>query len=114
MSYSLRTIPSFDRDAKRLAKRYRSLRDDLSRLARELQQDPLQGTDLGGGIRKIRLAIASKQSGKRGGARVIVHVELLAQTDGGAVCFLALYDKSDRSTISDNAIRQLLIEAGII
>ncbi len=37
MSYSLRTIPSFDRDAKRLAKRYRSLRDDLSRLARELQ-----------------------------------------------------------------------------
>lgn len=114
MSYRLRTIPSFDRDAKRLAKRYHSLRDDLSKLAHELQKNPMQGTDLGSGIRKIRLAIASKHSGKRGGARVIVHVELLAKTDNGTICFLALYDKSAQSNISDKTIRQLLIEAGII
>ena len=29
MSYKLRTIRSFDRDVKRLAKHYHSLRDDL-------------------------------------------------------------------------------------
>ena len=29
------------------------------------------------------------------------------------ICFLALYDKAEQSTISDKAIRQLLQEAGI-
>ena len=114
MNYNLRTIPSFDRDVKRLAKHYRSLRDDLRRLAVQLQEDPLQGADLGGGIRKIRLAIASKQSGKRAGARVIIHVELITGMHEGTICFLALYNKSTQSSISDKSIRELLKEADII
>ena len=114
MSYKLRTIRSFDRDVKRLARHYHSLRDDLRQLARQLLENPLQGADLGGGIRKIRLAITSKQSGKRGGARVIIHIELLTGMHEGTICFLALYDKSAQSSISDKIIRELLKEAGII
>lgn len=110
MSYKLRTIRSFDRDVKRLAKHYHSLRDDLRQLARQLLENPLQGADLGGGIRKIRLAVTSKQSG----ARVIIHIELLTGMREGTICFLALYDKSAQSSISDKIIRELLKEAGII
>ena len=110
MSYKLRTIRSFDRDVKRLAKHYHSLRDDLRLLAGQLLENPLQGADLGGGIRKIRLAITSK----RGGARVIIHIELLTGMHEGTICFLALYDKSAQSSISDKIIRELLKEAGII
>ena len=57
MSYQFRTIASFERDLKRLAKRYRSLQEDLLKLIHELQENPNIGVDLGHGIRKIRLAI---------------------------------------------------------
>ena len=114
MSYNFRTISSFERDLKRFAKRYHSLRDDVKELVKELQENPLMGTDLGHGIHKIRLAIKSKGSGKRGGARVIVHTDVIVVIREGTICFLALYDKSEQSTITDKAIKALLYEAGII
>jgi len=113
MSYQLRTISSFERDIKRLGKKYRSLRDDLLQLSRELQKNPFIGTNLGNGVHKIRMSIQSKGGGKRGGARVITHTDVVVGINEGTICFLALYDKAEQSTISDKAIRQLLQEAGI-
>ncbi len=43
MSYQIKTIPPFDKDFKRLHKRYRSLKDDLKQLMDELQKNPLIG-----------------------------------------------------------------------
>ena len=37
----------------------------------DLEQNPLLGTDLGDGLRKVRMKITSKGKGKSGGARVI-------------------------------------------
>lgn len=61
----------FIKQFRKLAKKYRSLGDDFKRLKSELEQNPSQGVDLGNGVRKIRMAIASKGKGQRGGARVI-------------------------------------------
>lgn len=47
MSYKIKTIPSFDKDFKRLYKRYRSLPDDIKQLVEDLQINPLMGVDLG-------------------------------------------------------------------
>ena len=47
MSYKIKTIPSFDKDFKRLYKRYRSLPDDIKQLVKDLQINPLMGVDLG-------------------------------------------------------------------
>ena len=113
MSYQFRTIASFDRDLKRLAKRYRSLQEDLLKLVHKMQENPNLGADLGHGIRKIRLAIQSKGGGKRGGARVIAHTDIVVDIQEGTICFLALYDKSDQETISNQVIKALLKEAGI-
>lgn len=113
MSYRFRTIPSFDRDLKHLGKRYPSLREDMLDLAKQLQNNPLMGTDLGHGVRKIRLSIQSKGKGKRGGARVITHADVMLEVGEGTICFLALYDKADQETISDKRIMYLLKEAGI-
>lgn len=44
----------FLRQAKRLAKRYRSLPDDINSLQHELIENPEIGVSLGGGKRKIR------------------------------------------------------------
>ena len=113
MSYQLRTIATFDKELKRLAKHYISLKTDILQLGKELQQNPLVGADLGHGVRKIRLAITSKGGGKGGGARVITHTDILTETREGVVYFLSIYDKSEQSTITDKRIKQLLKEAGI-
>lgn len=104
---------SFERESKRLIKRYKSLKGELAELINSLQNDPFQGADLGGGVHKIRLAVASKGKGKRASARVISHVDVVLGLMEGEVTLLSIYDKSEQSTISSKRIRQLLKEAGI-
>lgn len=72
MDYKVKTARSFEKELKRLGKRYVSIVDDYANLLEELYANPQLGTDLGGGLRKIRMAITSKGRGKSGGARVIV------------------------------------------
>ena len=64
------------------------------------------GADLGNGFRKVRLAIKSKSSGKRGGARVIT-LTILFSTDEAEVGLLYIYDKSDRASISIKELNAL-------
>lgn len=53
MSCKIYTFPSFEREAKRLNKRYKSFKSDLKELLNELSSFPSLGTDLGGGLRKV-------------------------------------------------------------
>ena len=87
-------------------KKYPSLKGELSELISELELNPLSGVDLGSGFRKLRLAIKSKGSGKSGGARIIT--VLLDCSDDGEVGLLFIYDKSERSSISDRELKDLL------
>jgi hypothetical protein len=96
MSFDVATIELFDRQAKRLIKKYPSIRQELASLIAELRQSPEMGTALGNGFFKIRLAIASKGKGKSGGARVITFVKVTATT----VYLASIFDKSDKSTIT--------------
>ncbi|MBQ9642122.1 MAG: type II toxin-antitoxin system RelE/ParE family toxin [Bacteroidaceae bacterium] len=108
MNFEIRTLEVFDRQAKRLAKHYTSFRQDYINLLQELQENPLAGTDLGGGIRKVRMAIASKGKGKSGGARVITYTaDIILHAKEGTLILLSIYDKSEHSTISDKEIKRL-------
>ena len=109
----IKVAHSFKREVKDLVKRYKSLKRDVIELIENLKENPLLGKDLGGGVRKIRLAISSKGQGKSGGARVITYTDVVYETMSGNVVLLSIYDKSEQSTISDKKIRQLLKEAGI-
>lgn len=104
---------SFEREAKRLIKRYRSLKKDLAELIGRLKIEPFIGADLGGGVRKIRLGISSKGKGKSGGARVIAHTDVVLEMMSGIITLLYIYDKSEQSTISDKDIQKLLKVAGL-
>ena len=104
MSYNVLSIPPFDKQLKRLAKKYPSLKSDFSALLNLLQTDPEQGTAIGKSCYKIRLAIKSKGKGKSGGARVIANVVILETT----VYLLAIYDKSDRGNLTDKELEELL------
>ena len=88
------------------AKRYKSFPNDLQKLVNQLKENAALGTSLGANVYKIRLAIASKNKGKSGGARVISYVYQIAET----VCLLSIYDKADTENISDNELKYLIAE----
>lgn len=108
MDVSIKTIPEFDRRAKRLAKKYKSLKTDLQQLVKTLRRIPTHGTDLGGGVYKIRLAITSKNGGKRGGGRVITYAIKVTEPDCYEVTLLTIYDKSEISSITDAYTKELI------
>lgn len=104
MSYSVIPLRPFEKQLKRLAGKYPSLKTEFAALVVNLSQDPEVGTALGGGSFKIRLAIASKGKGKSGGGRVITHVKVVSSR----VYLLAIYDKSEKDTLSDRELKELL------
>ena len=110
MSFSIQTTDESERDIKHLSRKYRSFREDLSKLLASLEEDPQQGEPLGKDCYKVRLAISAKQKGKSGGARVITCVKIVDEQ----VFLIALYDKSDLETMKDAAITQRLKNAGLL
>ena len=97
----------FLRQAKRLAKRYHSLADDINDLQIELKENPDAGVSLGGGKRKIRLVVKSKGGGKRGGLRVIT-LNVIIETNDTCVNLLTIYDKKEIPNVSDKYIDQII------
>ena len=100
MSYKIKAIPKFEKELKRLAKKYPSLKAEYIELVQSLKQEPEQGTPLGNNCYKIRLAIASKGKGKSGGSRVITYVQVLQTT----VYLLTIFDKSEKENIPDKIL----------
>ena len=70
MNYKIIPTDNFNREVKKLAKKFRSIRNDLVQLRNDLQLKPTLGVHLGNNVYKIRVYIASKGRGKSGGARV--------------------------------------------
>lgn len=104
MNYKVEAIPNFKKEAKRLIKKYRSLKQELHSLAIQLEHNPHLGTPLGNHCYKIRLSIESKQKGKSGGARVITHLYI----EKTIVYLLTIYDKGEQEDISDNELKALI------
>lgn len=104
MSYNVKSIVVFEKQAKRLAKKYPSLKKELLELVHQLKINPEQGISIGKNCFKIRISIASKGKGKSGGGRVITNF-LIADT---TVYLLAIYDKSEQDSLSDRELEELL------
>lgn len=107
MNFDIIPTPNFERSFKALAKRHRSLKQDILDFTKSLQENPFQGDELTPGIRKIRMAITSKGRGKSGGARVITYTVLAAETEG-SVYLIDIYDKADYSTVDVTVIQQII------
>ncbi|MFN5168485.1 MAG: type II toxin-antitoxin system RelE/ParE family toxin [Cyclobacteriaceae bacterium] len=109
MSVEIIYTPDFERQFKRLTKKYTSLPSDLAKLASQLTAQPDLGTPLGSNLFKIRLKVTSKGKGKSGGARVITF--LLRQDE--ELYLIAIYDKSEIDTLSKEQIRDVINRAGL-
>ncbi len=104
MSYNVLTIPPFDRQLKRLVKKFPSLKTEYAQLVESLEARPVQGAVMANSCYKIRVAIKSKGKGKSGGTRVIANVQVIDNT----VFLLTIYDKSEQEDITDKEIKYLL------
>ena len=104
MSFSVILTDKFRREAKRLIKKYPSLKQELSNLSALLEKEPEAGKHLGNETYKIRLSIKSKGKGKSGGARVITYLV----TESKEVYLLTIYDKSEFDSIDDKTIKKII------
>lgn len=100
----VRISEDFKASYKQLKKRHKSLEADFERLLASLLANPMQGVELTGGARKVRMAITSKGRGKSGGARVIIRVRIVRDE----LQLLYIYDKSDMENVSDAYLREVM------
>ena len=100
---------TFEKSYKRLKKKYYSLKTDLEEFKKEYNENPETGKDLGGGFRKVRVAVKSKNKGKSSGARIISY-DLYIKTENKVVILVEIYDKGEISSISDSVYEAVLKE----
>jgi len=114
MKVIVKITKSFKRQAKPLLKRFSSLKMELVQLEQDLMGNPKLGKYLGHDSYKIRIAVKSKGKGRSGGLRVISHIDTeiigVIEMDGEVtyVNLIAIYDKSETSTISDKELKDLI------
>ncbi|HHH19537.1 MAG TPA: hypothetical protein ENK86_03350 [Campylobacterales bacterium] len=109
MSLRIVRLETFDKDVKRLYKKYKQLPNDLKHLLHELNENPKAGIDLGSHCYKIRLANSSIPTGKSGGFRVVYYYY-----DGEENLFLmTMFSKRDMENMSDEKITELLKKYGL-
>ena len=104
MNFNIIPTPPFEKELKQLAKKYPSIKKDLTALVGRLLQEPKTGTPLGNNCYKIRMAITSKGQGKSGGARIITLVQVIETN----IFLLSIYDKADNVTLSDKELKERL------
>ena len=104
MSYKLEVTSLFVKQLKRLVKKYPSLTQEYKSLIESLKENPFLGVAIGHQCYKIRMAIGSKGKGKRGGARVISHIQIMDEK----IYLLSIYDKSEIENLSDAQVSDLL------
>jgi mRNA-degrading endonuclease RelE of RelBE toxin-antitoxin system len=109
MSYNIVLTENFKAEAKKLIKKYQSLKAELETLGKKLSENPTFGTSLGHDVFKIRLAIASKGKGKSGGARIITYVKVVDEV----VYMVSIYDKSNLENLTKKQILELLKRVGL-
>ena len=106
---------SFKKQAKKLLKKYASLRIELMQLESILLNNPYHGTKINENIYKICIAVKSKGKGKSGGLRAITYLEteIIFITESLSnseitVNLIAIYDKSETENITSKEITELI------
>jgi len=110
MNLKIKTLSYFDKDVKRLFKKYKQLPSDLKILKQELSENPKAGIELGNSCYKIRFANSSIPTGKSGGFRVIYyHIDT-----NETLYLMSMHSKNELENIDDKIILQILKKNGLL
>jgi hypothetical protein len=111
MSFEIYVSENFRKQAKRLIRKYPSLKKELSVLYDNLVMKHDLGTPLGKNCFKIRIAVKSKGRGKSGGLRVItwlIYRTGKINNKNTHINMVSIYDKSEYENVSDTKLQELL------
>ncbi len=89
-------------------KKYKSFQKDYDAFLDSLEKDPYQGTSLGKGVYKTRMAITSKGKGKSGGARVLTYNVRKVSPEMTLVTLMTIFDKGEMENVSDAYVKSLV------
>ncbi len=103
---TIEVLPRFERELKRLAKRYKKIAADLAVFKETILENPTLGTALGNNCYKVRIPNSSIPVGKSGGFRVITLVKI----EKDSIILLTIYSKTEKENISEDELRVILQE----
>lgn len=98
--------PDFQRQLRKLAKHYRSIRADLQPLLDDLQNGNCPGDQISGTaytVFKVRVKNSDIQKGKSGGYRVIYQLR-----DDTCILLVVIYSKSDQNDFPVDQISEII------
>jgi mRNA-degrading endonuclease RelE of RelBE toxin-antitoxin system len=110
MNLTLITLDSFNKDVKKLHKKYKNISADLKWLKQTLLHDPKSGVELSRHCYKIRLANSSVPIGKSGGFRVVYYY---LDADHN-LYLMSIYSKSEMESIREERLIDILKENGLV
>jgi len=109
MNLTITSLDSFNKDIKKLFKKYKKITTDLKELQTTLKSNPKAGIELGNNCYKIRLANSSIPTGKSGGFRVIYYY----LDEQNNIYLMSIYSKNELENISDEKLLQILNSNGL-
>lgn len=107
MNYSLQTTDDFDREIKKLSKKFPSLKNDFQNIIDNIEKELALADDLGEGFRKIRINIKSKGKGSSGSGRIITYETIIA-INNKLVLFALIYNKGEYDTVDLSILKKNL------
>nr|WP_293156972.1 MULTISPECIES: type II toxin-antitoxin system RelE/ParE family toxin [unclassified Microcoleus] len=107
-SIQVEAAPTFTRNLRNLAKKYRSIRNDIQPVIEQLERGELPGDRISGigyEVFKVRVRNTNIQKGKSAGYRLIYYVK----TENGII-LLTVYTKSAQADIPADEIMGIILE----
>ena len=104
MNYKVIPTPEFIKNLKTLKKKYLNIKNDVLKLANELEKNPTMGTELGNNTFKIRIRNSDNNKGKSAGYRIITY----CINDIKEVSLVTIYSKSEKENILDLELKELI------
>jgi len=105
MSYRIETIPRFEKNVKKLKKKFPKIKTDLVDFVTELSNNPELGIHLGENIFKVRIQNSSIPTGKSGGFRVITYYKT-----NDILYLVTIYSKTEQDNILTNKLKKIVSE----
>jgi mRNA-degrading endonuclease RelE of RelBE toxin-antitoxin system len=99
---------TFNRNLRSLAKKYRSIRNDIQPVIEQLERGELPGEQISGigyEVFKLRVRNRDIQKGKSGGYLLIYYVKTVK-----GIILLTIYTKSEQADIAADEIRSIIAE----
>jgi len=98
--------PEFKRNIRRLARKYRRIRSDLTPVIRQIEKGETPGDQIqltGYTIFKVRVRNSDAQRGKRGGYRMLYYLKRSER-----VILVTIYSKTEQGDITAKEVGQII------